>query len=149
MLAGYDYRSWLFGGPILLALSVWKLDAQIGQKTHFRLEQLIWFAPYFLWRSIVGSCDVAWRALHWQLPISPAMHQYAFRLPPDSAARVVFANCINLLPGTVSVAWQGDVLQVHFIADTPDAMQAIRQLEARVARLFGYDLSATFEEPSA
>ena len=141
ILVGNDLSSWYLGAVIILSICLWNLNAVIEtQKSKFRLWRLTWFVPYFLWRTVLGSCDVAWRAMHWSLPISPAMLSYPFRLPREGLARVVFANCLSLSPGTLSVAWQEDTLLVHLITDSPESAATVRRLESQVAWMFGCPL---------
>lgn len=139
--------SWLFGGPVIAALAAWRLGepAESGEPADgagsLRPWQLVMFVPFFLRRSFTGSCDVAWRAVHWRLPISPALRPFVFRLPPYGPARVLCANCFNMLPGTLAAAWEGDTLQVHLLVDGPKPMAELRDLEERVGRLFGHQLA--------
>jgi multicomponent Na+:H+ antiporter subunit E len=146
LLAGRDALSWLLGGPVVLTLAAWQLNDAGDDQTRFRLWRLVPFVPFFLWRSLAGSCDVAWRALHWRLPIAPAVQTYRFHLPPGSMARVLFANCINLLPGTLAATWKEDELQVHLLAESPGSAAALRQLEEHVALLLGHDAPPPIEE---
>jgi len=141
MLAGQDAVSWYLGGAVILSVSLWRLDDAGEKEPNFRFWRLAWFVPYFLWRTVVGSCDVAWRALHRGLPISPATLAYRFRLPPKGSSRVVFANCLSLSPGTLAVAWQQEILLVHVIANDSRSVVAVRRLESQVAWMFGYAFS--------
>jgi multicomponent Na+:H+ antiporter subunit E len=137
ILAGADPFSWFLGGAVILLVSLWRLDGAGVAESKFRLWRLAWFVPYFLCRTVVGSYDVAWRALHWRIPITPETLSFQFRLPPQGSARVVFANCLSLSPGTLAVEMQEDVLLVHVLADGPEASAAVRQLESQVAWTFG------------
>jgi multicomponent Na+:H+ antiporter subunit E len=137
ILAGADPFSWFLGGAVILLVGLWRLDGVGVAESKFRLWRLAWFVPCFLWRTVVGSCDVAWRAVHWRMPITPTTLSYPFRLPPHGSSRVVFANCLSLSPGTLAVEMQEDVLLVHVIAEGPEATAAVRQLESEVAWTFG------------
>jgi multicomponent Na+:H+ antiporter subunit E len=59
-------------------------------------------------------------------------------LPAGGPARVFFANCLNLLPGTLTASWEDDVLQVHVLTEGPQVMAELRNLERQVALLFGH-----------
>lgn len=139
-------EAWLFGGPVIAALAAWRFaepsdrPAATEGSGSLRPGQLMMFVPFYLWRSFTGSCDVAWRAVHWRLPISPALRPFVFRLPKGSPARVLCANCFNMLPGTLTAAWEGDTLQVHLLVDGAKPMAELRALEERVGRLFGHQL---------
>lgn len=49
-----------------------------------RLTTVVGQAPGFLWRSLLGGIDVAFRAFHPRLPISPAWLVYPVRLSPGT-----------------------------------------------------------------
>jgi multicomponent Na+:H+ antiporter subunit E len=138
LLAGQDAHSWLLGGPVILMLAAWRVEASGGARSRFRVWRLTVFVPIFAWRSLLGSCDVAWRALNQRLPISPLIHDYALQLPADSPAAVFFANCLNLLPGSLTASWEDGVLRVHALTEVPQAMAELRKLERQVALLFGH-----------
>jgi multicomponent Na+:H+ antiporter subunit E len=142
LLAGKDAYSWYFGGVVIVLISLWRIDELGGKESKFRFWRLAWFVPYFLSRTVIGSCDVAWRALHWKRPITPAMMLYELRLPADGSARVVFANCLSLSPGTLAVAWHQDTLLVHVIAEGFESTAAVQHLESQVAWMFGYRLAS-------
>lgn len=148
-LAGSDGGAWYVGVPVIFLAAAWRLGEVAAPGVRLRPWRLVRFVPFFFWRSLVGGCDVAWRALHWRLPIHPQVETYRFRLPPDSPARVLFANCISLLPGTVAATWTKDALRVHVISDNPERASALRQLEEHVGLLFGHHVAAADEEPAA
>jgi multicomponent Na+:H+ antiporter subunit E len=149
LLAGQDADSWLLGGPVILMLAAWRLEARGGATSRFRVWRLAVFVPIFVWRSLLGSCDVARRALHQRLPISPLIHDYPLRLPADSPAAVLFANCLNLLPGTLTASWEDGVLRVHLLTEVPQATAELRKLERQVALLFGHTWTDHREDAAA
>lgn len=103
---------------------------------------LIRFLPYFVWNSLRGGVDVAVRVLHPQLPIEPALVRYELRLR-DSAARVLMADTVTLLPGTLSADLDDHVLVVHVLNAGAPFDEVLEVLEQRVADLFGLDDGAT------
>jgi multicomponent Na+:H+ antiporter subunit E len=150
VLTGGDTIAWLFGGPVIVVLAAWRSDHASTSEGKLRFWQLLQFVPYFVARTLLGSCDVAWRAIHVRLPITPVVRGYTFRLPEGSAARVFFANCLNLLPGTLTACWQAEnELQVHVLTDSPQAVAQLRRLERRVALLFGHEWVTSQEDASA
>jgi multicomponent Na+:H+ antiporter subunit E len=54
--------------------------------------------------------------------------------------RVFFVNAINLQPGTVGVRIDGDRLRVHALDQSMPVEENLRDLEERVAGLFGVEL---------
>lgn len=139
VLTDGDWRAFLFGGPVIAIVAGWEFRETRAASRMPRVWRVVDFAPFFLWRSLTGGCDVAWRALHWHLPIEPHVLRYRFHLPADGPARVFFANAISLLPGTLSASWQGDELHVHVLADGERSFAQLRELEDRVASLFGHE----------
>ena len=98
------------------------------------------FAGFFLRQSAVGGIDVALRALKPGLDLDPALVEYETRLP-EGGARVLFANTISLLPGTLSAEVRDRRLLVHTLAASPGLQEELRLTEEAVARLFGVGLS--------
>jgi multicomponent Na+:H+ antiporter subunit E len=63
------------------------------------------------------------------------------RLPPGSA-RTLFIAVISLLPGTLSAELEGRRLRVHTLIQDPAVLENLRELEIRVAALFGLELGS-------
>ena len=95
------------------------------------------FLGYFFRGSVAGGIDVSRRALSPSLPLDVHRYRHTVGLPPG-APRAVLVGAISLLPGTLSVRLQEEVLLVHSIAGDP--ARTIARLEQRVAGMF--DLSA-------
>jgi multicomponent Na+:H+ antiporter subunit E len=143
ILAGGSPASWLLGLPVVLAAAILSVAVSPASSWRISVRGLALFLPYFVWRSMVGSVDVAWRALHPGLPISPALARFPLRLDAHSPARVFFADVVSLLPGTLSADLQGGTLLVHVLSATvPEAIEELRRLEARAAAVFGLTLPA-------
>jgi multicomponent Na+:H+ antiporter subunit E len=83
--------------------------------------------------------DVAKRALHPRLPISPGMHDHRWRLPPG-LPQVFMANTVSLLPGTLSAELDEKYLRVHILDQTGAFASKLPVIEARVATVFGLNL---------
>lgn len=125
-------EGWVVGVPaILIATAAVPL---ITPASRWSLPGLARFIPYFLWNSLRGGVDVAARALHPGLPIDPAVLHYEMRLD-STAARVLMANAVTLLPGTLSADLQGNVLSVHVLNASSPVMDMLDTLESRVADL--------------
>lgn len=133
-------RSWLFGLPAVAAAAAWNVPAAPRPGGRVRITRLATFVPYFLWHSFRGGCEVAWRALHPGRPIAPVLRAYPLRLPATGSARVFFANCISLLPGTLTADWDEGTLHIHLLVERPESLALVRHLEERVALLFGHEL---------
>lgn len=108
-----------------------------GRSPHpVRLRGLPAFLPYFLSRMVQGGLDVSRRALHPALPLSPDLVRYRTSLP-GGLPRTFFLNTISLLPGTFSARLRGDEIMVHRLDPDIAPVATLRDLEARVGRLFG------------
>ena len=105
-------------------------------------RELLKFTPFFLWRSLQGGTDVAWRAFHSDMPIAPELIDYPLRLPPG-LPRVILANIVSLLPGTLSAALDGQALKVHVLDRRGDFMIELKALEHRVARMCGASMATS------
>lgn len=92
------------------------------------------FLPYFLGESLRGGIDVAVRAFHPRRPLAPALLDYPLQLPPGPA-RVVMADAVSLLPGTLCAELDGAVLRVHVLDHRRRPREQLAALEARVAAL--------------
>ncbi len=136
-------NSWLVGVPVVLLAvlaSGWLLPA-----IPWSLPGIVGFVPFFLWRSLYGGVDVARRALHPKLPISPGLFDYRWRLPPG-LPRVFMANTVSLLPGTLSAELGQEHLRVHVLDQSGDFIPELSVVEERVARLFGLSLADSGSE---
>jgi multicomponent Na+:H+ antiporter subunit E len=104
-------------------------------KHQLRLTGLISFVPFFFWRSLCGSIDVARRALHPKMPLEPAFIDYSLSLP-NGAPRLFMANVVSLLPGTLSAELLEGCLKVHVLDAKADVVGELQSLESRVAATF-------------
>ncbi len=132
-------NSWLLGAPVVVfavLASGWLLPP-----ISWSLSGIVRFIPFFLWRSLVGGVDVARRALHPKLPISPGLFEHRWRLPPG-LPRVFMANTVSLLPGTLSAELGKDHLRVHVLDQGGDFIAELSVIEERVANMFGLSLAA-------
>ncbi|MCK7582815.1 MAG: Na+/H+ antiporter subunit E [Chromatiales bacterium] len=147
VIAGTDPTSWIIGAPSVIA-ATWaslRLSRHAGGAP--RLLAALVFVPFFLWQSLKGAFDVAWRVMRPRMRIAPGIHTYRLRLT-NASARVVLLDTLSLLPGTLSADLRGDLLTVHALDASDGALldADIAQLERRIGALFGERLaSATIE----
>lgn len=99
------------------------------------------YAWYFIHQSVLGGVDVALRAIRPSMPLDPMIVRYRMRLSPEHA-RVVFADTLSLLPGTLSTGFEGDSMTLHVLDCELPIEQSLRDVEERVADIFGLTLSA-------
>jgi multicomponent Na+:H+ antiporter subunit E len=142
-----DAASWVVGAPtvtLATAAAVW-LRPPVGGRP--RLVGLARFVVYFIRRSLVGGADVAWRALHPALPLTPAFRTHRFRLPAEGPSRVFYACVLNLLPGTLGAELHDDQVTVHVLDSRPQAEPGLSELEEVIAVLFGLNLPPAPDRP--
>lgn len=98
------------------------------------------FIPFFLWQSVLGGTDVAFRALSIRPRLDPGYVEYQFRLR-EEPARVMVANTMSLMPGTLSVSINGSCLRMHVLDRSMPAAERVRDVEEHTARMFRLELS--------
>lgn len=135
-LNGTDWSSWIVGGPVAFAAAWISVKLLPAIPWHWSVSGAIAFAGWFLRESLRGGWDVAWRALSPKLAFSPAIVCVPLHLPPG-AARLFFCGTTSLLPGTAVVAITEKSLCVHALDYSPRVEEELRELEIRVAALFG------------
>jgi multicomponent Na+:H+ antiporter subunit E len=135
--------SWLVGVPLVLFATL--VSGILVPPFSWSVIRIARFVPFFLWHSLSGGVDVARRALHPRLPISPRLFDHRWRLPPGPQ-RVFMANTVSLLPGTLSAELDEEYLRVHVLDHTGAFAAELARIEVRVARLFGLNLVADGNE---
>lgn len=103
-----------------------------------RLAHLLVLAPGFLWRSMVGGADVAWRVFHPAMPLKAGWVVHPARLPAG-APRVLLSSGLSLMPGTLCAGERDDGLLVHCLDTDRAVARQLAQEEARYARLAADD----------
>ncbi len=138
--------SWMFGVPTIVGATLVSVALLPGKGWRLSPTGLARFVPFFLWQSLAGGWDVALRALRPGRPLSPDFLDYTLRLP-EGTARVFMAGVISLVPGTLTVGLGDDRVRVHLLTDDPGALETLRELESRVADLFGLRLADAEPRP--
>jgi multicomponent Na+:H+ antiporter subunit E len=145
LLAEGRWNSWLIGLPAALAATATARALGQGGGLWISPLGLVRFVLHFLFASLAGGVDVAYRALHPRLPIDPKLVEYPLNLPPGPA-RLLFAAVVSLLPGTVSAELGGDRLLVHVLDSRQPIERHLRNLERHVAGLFAVPWQASPHE---
>lgn len=139
ILAGGRADGWGVGLVfVVLALLVSLRLSPPGQG-QLSLPGLFGFVGFFLVQSVRGGVQVAALALRPRLALAPAQIDIGLRLPPGPATRMLTAT-LSLLPGTLSVALEGDRLRLHALDGRLPIEAEVRAAEMRIARLFGVRL---------
>lgn len=131
--------SWLVGAPSV-ALATWaSLVLLPPVETYVSRIGLLRFLAFFVMESLRGGVQVTAFALSPRMGLKPAFHEVALRLP-QGMGRVLLANTLSLLPGTLSVELEGDRLCLHVLDDTAPTETEVRTAEARIAHMLGLAL---------
>jgi multicomponent Na+:H+ antiporter subunit E len=139
VIAEGDARSFVVGVPLALVAALVSLAAAPPARSRVSLAGLARFAAYFAVQSLRGGIDVASRAYRPSLPLDPAWVRYPLALT-EPVERVVFANTISLLPGTLSASFEGDELLVHALDQGQPVFESLQALERSIGALFGHDV---------
>ena len=134
-LNGADAASWMVGAPVVIMIAAVVARRPAPGFTTVHWGQAASFAVFFLWRSLVGGWDVAWKVLRASLPIAPGYLEHETILP-EGAARNLFLSTISLLPGTLTAEVQGSTVRVHCLDLGSDPGDELRRLELHVAAMF-------------
>jgi len=144
VLAEGDLESLKVGALLAVAAATASVALLPGPLPRLSAWGLARFVAFFAIQSFAGGTDVALRALHPRRPLDPSCLWYDFRLSGHTP-RVVFANTLSLLPGTLSARFDGDRLEVHVLDRGASTTRSIAQVEDRVAALFGIVLPMSGE----
>ncbi|MCC5847031.1 MAG: Na+/H+ antiporter subunit E [Verrucomicrobia bacterium] len=136
---GHDPAGWILGLPAA-CIFTYIVVKNNEEAHHLHFRALPAFLLYFLTQSFRSGLDVAHRALHPEREINPGFCTYPARLP-EGTPQAVFANMISLLPGTLSWSLVDGVHKVHLLSGHPLVLEELAQLESRVGKLFGIELS--------
>ncbi|SCY65742.1 Na+/H+ antiporter subunit E [Paracoccus tibetensis] len=135
VLADWRLESWLFGGPaVLLALWLLTLLPPARRWTMAPLAALR-FAGWFAVQAVRGAVDVSLRAVSPRMPLNPGFRSWRTTLP-EGTPRIMLANAVSLLPGTLSAEIEGQRLVIHLLDCHTDLAAEIGRLEARIAAVF-------------
>mgnify|MGYP001813549544 FL=1 len=125
--------SWWIGAPAVAGAVI--MSVTLVPPLGLVWREVMGFVPFFLWHSLKGGVDVAWRAFHPRMPITPGLIEYPLRLPPG-LPRVILVNTVSLLPGTLSAELGAQVLKVHVLDSLGDFLAELEALEQRVGCMF-------------
>jgi multicomponent Na+:H+ antiporter subunit E len=134
--------SWGVGAVSILAAVSLSLRLLPPVPTYVSRIGLLRFLLFFFYYSLRGGIQVAWFALRPRMGLRPGIHEIPLRLP-DGIGRVLLANTLNLLPGTLSVGLEGNRLCLHVLDRQTPAEAEVRRAEIRVAHMLGLQLEET------
>ncbi|MDX1738724.1 MAG: Na+/H+ antiporter subunit E [Alphaproteobacteria bacterium] len=130
--------SWVVGVPTVV-ISVFVSMALTDQyRNNWRILSVMRFVAFFAKASVRGGFDVARRVFHPRLPLNPDWVDYPLTLKKQSA-RILMANIISLLPGTLSVELQDKQIKVHVLDNNQDVRSELQAVESAVGALLSSD----------
>lgn len=139
-----DTAHLLIGVPVAAIVAI-LMGGLVVQRPHLMRHSrrygcfIFQYVPLFLWEVLKANIDVAYRAMHPDLPIRPGIVKVKTSLESDIACTML-ANSITLTPGTMSVDidMERSVLYIHWIdvhaQDTETASRAIVERFERLLR---------------
>ncbi|HEV7275878.1 MAG TPA: Na+/H+ antiporter subunit E [Devosiaceae bacterium] len=101
-----------------------------------KLLALMRMLPGFVWRSLLGGVDVAWRALHPRMPLKPGWLLLPTALP-EGPSRVALGSEFSLLPGTLVAGTRDGMLLVHCLDMDQPVERAVRREEDEIGAAIG------------
>ena len=129
--------AWLLGAPTVALAVAFSYSLQAPSSYRLSIAGLLAFWWYFTRQSLVAGVDVAKRILSPEMPIHPGEVTLDLHLP-EGAPRWLLAMTLSLLPGTLSVRFEGNALVLHCL-DIGDPIEVdVLNAERRVAAVFGW-----------
>ena len=98
---------------------------------------IFYYLPVFWWQHFLANLEVAYRVLHPNLPIRPAVVRVKTGLKSDMGLTTL-ANSLSLVPGTTSVDVDREkgLLYVHCMAVSPDNLDgAAKKIVGRFEKI--------------
>jgi len=124
-------------GVVAVAASVWVSLALFPPSSlRFSLSGFIALAGFFIWESVRSAFQVSLFAFRGRRSLHPNLVLLKLDLPPGGA-RILLVNAVSLMPGTLGVHLDDDSLHLHVLDERLPIEHDVRQLEGRIAWLFG------------
>jgi multicomponent Na+:H+ antiporter subunit E len=124
----------IVGVPTIAAAA--GVSAALMPKIGWSWRGAVEFAGYFARESLLGGVDVARRAFDPRLPLDPGLVDARLSLPSD-VGRVMVANTMGLVPGSLTVEVDAGALLVHVLDNGNDTQGGVASAERRVGALLG------------
>ena len=95
--------------------------------------RLLTLLPHLMWESVVAGVDVARRALHLRVPLSPGFVACPLSFPPGFA-RNTFATITSLLPGSLAAGQDDAGVVYHCLDDSAPVVEQLWKEERLLAK---------------
>ena len=80
-----------------------------------------------------------WRVFHPTLPINPDLVRYRLSIP-EGFAQDIMVDVISLLPGTLSVEVEDNVLRIHVLNVENNIQREVSLIESHLGEIFCLDI---------
>jgi multicomponent Na+:H+ antiporter subunit E len=128
--------AWGLGLAVVALATGASLWLQPAGGSGVRLRAVPRFAVFFVRRSVVGGIDVAVRAVRRPVDVDPGEVEVPARLPAGWS-RVLLADAVSVLPGTLAVETRANVLVLHVLDRQRPYEDEVSRLEGEIVRLLG------------
>jgi multicomponent Na+:H+ antiporter subunit E len=132
-------EAWVFGVPLVAGAALTSLWLRGPRPWRPRAGAALGSLGWFLRRSLFAGLDVALRALKPTIALAPGFVALRTRLR-EPGARVLLADSLSLLPGTLCAELRGAELTVHVLDVAGPIERDVREIEERIAALLGVEL---------
>lgn len=106
-----------------------------GHPIHLGWRAMTYF-PWLAWEIVKANIDVARIIVNPKLPIYPVMIRITAGQKSE-LGNVIYANSITLTPGTVTVAVEGDQMEIHAITNEAALEVESGRMDMRATRMEG------------
>lgn len=130
----------LWPGVVAAVGGTWVSLVLLPPDKPVKVLALMRMLPGFIWRSLLGGVDVAWRALHPRMPLKPGWLLLPTALP-EGGPRVALGGEFSLLPGTLVAGTRDGMLLVHCLDVDQPVERAVRREEDEIGAAIGLRLS--------
>lgn len=122
----------LIAGGLAAGLATWaSLLLLQPSKHHTQYTALLKLAGRFVYESVLGGADVAYRAFHPKLPLHTGFIRYPVQLPAGSACNI-FTAFTSALPGTLPVGTDAQGALVYHCLDTNQPIAAQMSIDEQL-----------------
>lgn len=127
--------AWLIGVPAVIAATIISLKLSDNLPPKLSAVGTLYFIYLFIRESIIGGIDVARRTLSPKLHIKPGFERYRLNIN-DPYGRLIFINCISLLPGTLAADLDGEYVDLHMLDTRLDPGPQLQRFEKAIINMF-------------
>ena len=127
--------AWLIGLPAVIVATIFSLKLSDHLPPILSLSGALVFISLFIRESISGGIDVARRTLSPKLLIKPGFDRYRLNIN-DPCGRLLFINCISLLPGTLAADLDGEYVDIHMLDTRQDPAPQLQRIETAIINMF-------------